>query len=448
MDEKAIQLESLIDKEEENSIEDLLATLSGHEIARAISRLPQSKQNHLLEVLKPAEAAEIVECLSDAQAAQIVQRLEPKTAAAIVHELPSNEQADLVGDLSGMQAEAIINELETSEGKLLRDLVSYDDDVAGGLMITEMLVYPEDWSIDQLLKDFRKNAATYRDFQVQYAFVVDSNQVLVGVLRLRDLLLALPDQTVGDLMIENPFSVRADTDLQKLEQVFDERSFLGIPVVDNHNRLLGLVTRAEVEEGVGERIDQDYLKTQGIVKEELRSMPTWTRSRRRLAWLSVNILLNLMAASIIAIYQETLAQVIALAVFLPIISDMSGCSGNQAIAVSMRELSLGLARPGDVFRVWLKEVAVGLVIGLSLGLLVAFVAYLWKGNLFLGLVVGLALSINTLVSVSIGGTLPLIIKKFRMDPALASGPVLTTVTDMCGFFLVLSIATMMLDKLV
>ncbi len=138
---------------------------------------------------------------------------------------------------------------------------------------------------------------------------------------------------------------------------------------------------------------------------------------------------------------------IALAVFLPIISDMSGCSGNQAVAVSLRELSLGLLRPSDVLRVWFQEVSVGLINGLALGLLIAGVAVLWKGNPYLGLVVGLALGLNTLVAVSIGGTVPLLVKRFQMDPAIASGPILTTVTDMCGFFFVLGIATALLPYL-
>ena len=177
-------------------------------------------------------------------------------------------------------------------------------------------------------------------------------------------------------------------------------------------------------------------------------MPTGLRARRRLAWLSVNIGLNVLAASIISSYEETLAAVIALAIFLPMVSDMSGCSGNQAVAVSLRELSLGVTRPADLFRVWRKEAAVGLINGLALGLLIGLVAWLWKGNAWIGLVVGLALAVNTLVAVSVGGLVPLVLKSRGVDPAVASGPMLTTITDMCGFFLVLSIATALMPQLV
>ncbi len=176
-------------------------------------------------------------------------------------------------------------------------------------------------------------------------------------------------------------------------------------------------------------------------------MPLFLRSRRRLSWLSVNILLNVLAASVIAFYQDTLAAVIALAVFLPIISDMSGCSGNQAAAVSMRELAIGLLRPVDLVYVLGKEVLLGMINGCALGILIATVAWLWKGNPYFGLVVGGALALNTMVAVCIGGSIPLVLKRIGKDPALASGPILTTVTDMCGFFIVLSFASALLPQL-
>ena len=153
------------------------------------------------------------------------------------------------------------------------------------------------------------------------------------------------------------------------------------------------------------------------------------------------------AASVIAFYEDTLTAVIALAVFLPIVSDMSGCSGNQAVAVSMRGLTLGAALPRDVLRVWRKEAIVGIINGLALGLLLGLAAWAWKGNAVLGLVVGAALAINTIVAVSIGGTVPLLLKRFKFDPAVASGPLLTTVTDMCGFFLLLSLASLVLPAI-
>ena len=180
----------------------------------------------------------------------------------------------------------------------------------------------------------------------------------------------------------------------------------------------------------------------------MRSMPTWLRSRRRLAWLSANIVLNIIAASVISAYEETLAAVIAIAVFLPMVSDMSGCSGNQAVGVTMRELALGIVRPKDAIRVWRKEATIGVINGVALGILIGLVAWVWKGNAWLGLVIGSALAANTLLAVSIGGVVPLLLKWLGQDPAAASGPLLTTITDMAGFFLVLSLASIMMPLLI
>jgi magnesium transporter len=220
------------------------------------------------------------------------------------------------------------------------------------------------------------------------------------------------------------------------------------PVVDAAKRIVGVVLPAAVEEALSNQKTRTFLRLSGIIGgEEFRTMPLWSRSGRRLSWLSINIVLNIIAASVIAVYQDTLAAVITLAVFLPMVSDMSGCSGNQAVAVSMRELSLGLVRPGEIIWVLLKEMRVGLINGLVLGTLLGLIAFAWQGNPWLGLVVGGALGANTLVSVLLGGMLPLLLKRLRLDPALVSSPLLTTVTDMCGFFFVLSFAAAVLPKL-
>jgi magnesium transporter len=316
-------------------------------------------------------------------------------------------------------------------------------------MVTEYLAYLEALSVDGVRRDIQANAGSYSDYEVQYAYVIKDSGQLVGVVPLRDLLLAAGGRRMGDLMIPNPLTVRDTATIDDMLSVFEAHSFIAVPVEDASGHLVGVVKRASVQEAVADRTGSDFLKTQGIVGgEELRTMPLTLRSRRRLSWLSVNILLNMIAASVIALYQDTIAAVIALAVFLPVISDMSGCSGNQAVAVSMRELSLGFVRPTETLRVWVKEVTLGAINGIVLGVLIGIVAWLWKGNVFLGLVVAIALAINTMIAVSIGGTVPLVMRRLGMDPALASGPILTTVTDMCGFFLLLSLASAFLPRLV
>ena len=229
---------------------------------------------------------------------------------------------------------------------------------------------------------------------------------------------------------------------------FEGSTFLGLPVVDAEGNLAGVLTRRAVMEAKEQRARNIFLKVSGIIGgEELRSHSLPSRCFRRLAFLAPNIVLNIIAASVIAMFQDTLQAVIVLAVFLPIVSDMSGCSGNQAVAVSIRELALGLIRPREVFRVFLKEGSLGLINGLVLGCLLGTVAGIWKENVMLGVVVGGALALNTVVSVMLGGLIPLVLKAAKVDPALASGPILTTVTDMCGFFFVLGFANLALASL-
>jgi magnesium transporter len=278
--------------------------------------------------------------------------------------------------------------------------------------------------------------------------VVSEGGELLGVLRLRDLLLAPKSKLLTDIMIKEPQKIRADTPLKDLKEFFKQVNYLGVPVVDTRERLVGVVLASAVREAVNRRSNQIFLQFSGIVGgEEFRTMPLFKRSSRRLSWLSINIVLNIVAASVIALYQDTLEKAIVLAVFLPIISDMSGCSGNQAVAVSIRELSLGLVRPKELLRVLGKESSIGIINGVVLGLLLGGVAFLWKGNPYLGLVVGVSLAANTLVAVSFGGLVPLFLRRAGADPALASGPLLTTITDVCGFFFVLSFASALLSRL-
>ena len=302
--------------------------------------------------------------------------------------------------------------------------------------------------VEHVIRDLSRHAQAYADFDVQTLFVREPTGELLGAIELRDLVLADHSRALAELVKTDVPAVPAATPLDQLEDLFDAHEMAVVPIVDDRNRQVGIIRYSDMIEALAERAEEDFMKTQGIVTgDEIRTMPLAIRSRRRLSWLSINIVLNVIAASVIALYQDTLSAVIALAVFLPIVSDMSGCSGNQAVAVSLRELTLGIVKPFEVVHVWLKEAAIGVINGLALGCLLGFVAWLWKGNLYLSIVVGIALMANTLVAVSIGGTVPLVLKRFGVDPAVASGPILTTITDMIGFFLLLSFASLMLPFL-
>ncbi len=443
-----IKIEALVTNDDASALVNFLETLSASETARSISRLSPTIQGQLLLLLEPQEAADLLYELHEEQAADLIEEVTPREAAAIIHEMNSDDRADLLSDLEQNEADAILQVMDLEEAEEARQLMEYPKDSAGGLMMTEFLAFPGNHTVEKFLEDLQINRDRYSDFDVQYTFITLEDKTLVGVLSLRNMLWAPRNQLLEKGMIANPIAVGAMASLDDLINLFDEHDFLGIPVVDEAGRIIGIVQRDVVREATEHRSSDSFLKASGIVGgEELRSMSLWLRARRRLSWLSINIGLNIVAASVIAFYQDTLASVIALAVFLPIISDMSGCSGNQAVAVSIRELTLGLIKPFEIVRVFFKEISIGIINGAVLGFMLGLVAFIWQGNPYLGLVVGGALMVNTIVAVCLGGLIPLVLQRFGKDPALASGPLLTTVTDLCGFFFALSFATLSLPLL-
>lgn len=434
------QFSALIETASVDAIHELLENLESDEIVHAYSHLSKEERSTLVDLLSAEDGARLMEFIPQYQAVQAIEEAEAETAASILHELYSDDQVDIIAELDESDAEAILDEMIPEEAENIRRLIEYDPDTAGGIMITEYLAFEASDTVGEITKQLRENADQYEGYQVQYIYVIEQGKFL-GVLQMRDVLLSRGNTKLQSIVIRDALTVLDTDSLDGLIAFFDKYDFYGVPVVSEAQELLGLVLRKDVREAESDKSNYELLETQGIVGgEELRTMPVLLRSKRRLSWLSVNILLNIVAASIIALYQDTLQEVIALAIFLPVISDMSGCSGNQAVAVSLRELSLGVVKPYELMRVLMQEVKVGLINGVVLGALIGLAAYLYVGNAYLGLVVGGALAINTVVAVAIGGTIPLFLKRMKVDPALASGPILTTVTDMLGFFLALTFA--------
>ena len=439
------QLSDLLEKDDEAGVRALFESFSESDRTHAASRLPSQDLARLLDILGSEAAAGLIEMLPLSQAAAAIEEVEPRAAAEILEELSSNDRADVLGEVFADDRHAILAASEIDTAREVRALLAHDADTAGGLMRTEYVSLVSGQTVSSAIDQIRRSADAYAGYAIQYLYAVDAQGRLEGVVPLRALLLARGDARLADLMVREPVVFRVDDPLETLGQVFRKQGFLGAPVVDRGGLLVGVVERAAIDDAAIDVAEADHMKSLGIASgEELRSMPPFERSRRRLAWLTVNIVLNLLGASVIAAYQETIHSAIALAVFLPIISDMSGNSGNQAVAVSLRELSLGVVRPSEIAHVLRKEAYVGVLNGLALGGLLALLAYLWQGSPTLGAVVGLALAVNTLLAVSIGGTTPLLIKRMGWDPALASGPILTTLTDVCGFTLTLQLATKLL----
>lgn len=441
------QVKDAVDARDAETLVELLDPLLPSAALRQLLLLNAEDRDVLLALIPADHAAGLIEEAPVQAATDLVARMETERAAEVLDILDSDIQADIVGGLETEDADAILARLHPDDAADVRRLAEYEDATAGGLMVADAFKFPDTATVGAVLRGFVSEDADYERYRGQHPYVVDAEDRPIGVVSLRNLLTTNRSAKLTAIMA-TPITVSVDTALDDLQDLFDEHDFFGIPVVESDGRLVGVVSRSAVHDAALERSESESLKRQGVVGDELRSMPTWLRSRRRLAWLSANIVLNIIAASVISAYEETLAAVIAIAVFLPMVSDMSGCSGNQAVGVTMRELALGVVRPKDAIRVWRKEAIVGVINGVALGILIGIVAWIWKGNPWLGLVIGGALAANTLLAVSIGGVVPLLLKKLGQDPAAASGPLLTTITDMAGFFFVLSLASAMMPLLV
>jgi magnesium transporter len=442
-------LESLIQSQDGAGVAAFLDTLSAAEQELLANRLDEEDMIALLALVPANAAADFLENLPDEQAADILEELPPEAAAEILDEMESDDQADVLGALEAEDAEAILERMDPEEAEDARRLLAYEPDTAGGLMFTEYLAYPSSLTVGEVLDDLRSNREKYSDYRVMYIYTIDADGHLQGVVRIRDLLLSPPESLLAQYTCLSPVVLPATANIEYMDHLFDTHNYYALPVVDTEGRLVGAVRRRVLQEEMEEASERRFLSFSGILGgEEQRSMALSERTRRRLPWLSINIVLNMISASVITLFQPTLQQVLVLAVFLPIISDMSGCSGNQAVAVTIREIARGQVMAGELLRVLWKEFQIGLVNGVVLGGLIGVIAWGWQGNPWLGLVVGGALCCNCLFAVCVGGCVPLLLRRVGGDPALASSPILTTVTDMAGFLLVLGFATLALSHLV
>lgn len=442
------EIRALVDAGEPDALVAFMQLVSPADVAYTISHLDDQQRSKLLQMLPPEQAADLFDHLSDGYAADLIEELPAVTAAAIVDEMESDDQADIIKELDDEDAVAILEKMDPVEAADVRQLVQYGPETAGGLMVTEYLAFTDQQAVTDVIADLRANREAYAEYDVQYLYVIDEGRRLVGVVRLRDILLGRGVR-LTDVMIREPDSVAANATLDDLEDFFDHHSFNGVPVLDADAVLLGVVQRSDVVEALGERADRSLQRASGIIAgEELRSMPLGSRALRRLAFLLPNIVLTGLSVSIIALYEGVINEVTALAIFLPLVANMSGASGNQSVAVSIRELALGLVRPRDVWWLIRREAPLGAINGLLLGAVLMGLAKVFRPEVAsLGLVVGCAFAINSVLAVSIGAAMPLAFRRVGVDPAMASSPVTQTVADMGSFFLVLFLAQHLLPML-
>lgn len=440
------QLESLAEDQLYQGAADLLKDAHSQDAADALQPLDPEQAAAILVLLPPDQAADILEDMPDDFAGDILEEIQPLLAARIVTELISDEEADILQELSAEQQDAIIRHLDKEQASLAREMLTYAEDTAGGLMQKEFLAVPIDITATEARRTLQQMAEDEDDFYpFSYILTTDHHGRFKGVLSLRALLFAQPNTPISSLVIEDATSAAPQTSGEDLMKMFRRTDLLSLPVVTQDGRLLGIVTQEDAQEFEKEESQEEFLRFTGIVGgEEVRDMPLKQRAGQRLLWLVIKMALNVIPASVVAAYTRSPAFLL-LAPILPIISDMGGSGGSQAIAVTIRELATNRIKPGDFAWVMLKELGVGIVNGIVLGLLLGAGSYFaTKGeasSITIGLIVAAATVANTILAVVLGGLTPMVLRRMRIDPAVASGPILTMVTDTCGFFFVLALAS-------
>ena len=385
----------------------------------------------ILEYLEPEESAELVGGREPADLAQVLDLTDADVAVDLLQHISEDKQQETL--------EAMIDSAEVSE------LLQYQDDTAGGLMTPDYPVVLETTTTPNALDQLRLLGPHAED--INSVLVMDTERRLVGSLSVTRLALARANMVVGDIMDREINSVVAATDQEECARVMQRYNLSLLPVVDGEGRLAGVVLAEDLMDVVAEEATEDMFRIASVGGERIAG-PLTNSLRRRLPWLYINLATAFLAAVMVSLFEDTIAKMVALAVFLPVVASQGGIGGTQTVTLVVRSMALGEVPRRLGLRLLARELALGLIHGVALGIVVGFVAYLWKGNFTLGLVLGLAMLGNMLVAGMFGAGVPLLLRHLKMDPAVSSAVFVTTFTDVIGFVLFLGLAAAFIDHLV
>src|SRR5687767_11066040 len=385
-----------------------------------------------LTELGPESGAPLLATRPAEEIARLAQDLESDDAAALIDNLPE--------DLSA----AVLELMQPKESKVVENLLEYEERTAGRIMNPNVFALNEDITVGEAITEIQ----TARDVEmVFYLYVIDERGHLVGVVSLRRLLLVSPETPLKRIMTADLISVRVDMDQEEVARQVAAYNLLAIPVVDEENKLVGIITVDDVIDVLKDEATEDIYRLAGGSGDERAFTPAVESLRKRLPWLGINLATAFVAASVVALFERDIAVLPALAIFMPIVAGMGGNAGTQTLTVIVRGIALGELTWGNSRKALLKEVAVGLGNGIVLGIIAALIVWGTRGSFLLGAVLGMAMIINMFVAAAAGTLVPLGLRAANIDPALASSVFITTMTDVVGFLTFLGLATLFARQL-
>ncbi|SIQ83197.1 magnesium transporter [Alkalispirochaeta americana] len=419
--------------------------LSSRRTARELAQAPPGLVITVLTSMDAVKAGRVAGYLPPPGGADLLAAMAPTEAASLLTTVPSDHASNLLQLMPPLAREALVAHLDPAMREELDTISRYAPETAGAAMTTSFLVVPPEASVAQALEAIA--SAPPEIEKSTYVYVVSEKGALLGVASVRDLVRASRSETVKNVMTRNMIAVRINDSAVDAAKVLRNRRYAMLPVLDEQEKLAGVITLDDAADILAREIADQFSSIGGDRGDESFFTRPLGAVRRRLPWMASNVLLNLIAVAVITGFEDTIAQVAILAAFLPMITDMGGNVGIQSLSVAIRSIALGEAQIRDVSRAVKKELVVGICNGIVLGALFGAIALIMRGQWLLGLVAGTALGINVVVAGIVGGSLPFLIKRLGKDPAMMTGPLLTTITDVTGVTIYLGLSTLFLAQL-
>jgi len=420
----------------------LVNTLAPAEIGNLLESLPPEKRLMVWGLVDPEDDGEVLVHVGEEVRESLIRDMDAEELVAAAETLDVDDLADLMEDLPDHLVDEVLRSMDRENRERLEQVLAYPEDTAGRLMNPEVVTVRADVSIDVVLRYLRMREELPEN--TDHIYVVSRRHQYLGRLALSTLITTDPDRAVNELIDDNQPALRATDAVDAVAREFADRDWVSAPVVDENNILLGRITIDDVVDIIRAQAEHQALGAAGLAEDEDLFSPVRRATRRRALWLGINLLTAFLASWVIGNFEGALQQVVALAVLMPVVASMGGVAGTQTLTLIVRGLALGQVGMGNLRTLVLKELAVGLLNGMLWAAVVGAVAWLWFGDPRIALVIAAAIAINLGAAALAGVLIPLALKRMAIDPALAGGVVLTTVTDCVGFLAFLGLGTLLL----
>lgn len=425
-----------------DSIRKALSSIYPAEIADLLESLPGDGREELWRFISPEIEGDVLAHTEDSVRATLLEHMLPREVAAATENLEADDVADILQDLPETVADEVLRSMDAQDRQRIAAVLSYPEDSAGGLMNTDTISIRDDVDVDVVLRYLRLRGSLPE--QTDSLFVVDRRNKFIGTLPLTDILTGIADQSVAEIMDTEIPGILAHTTATDVANLFELRDLLSAPVIDEKGQLLGRITVDDVLDVIRAEGEHSIMSMAGLSEGDDIFAPVLTSARRRAIWLAINLATAFLAAWMIGRFEATIDQLVALAILMPVVASMGGIAGSQTLTIMIRGLALGHVSSANARSLLVKEVAVAAINALLWATVVAVIASLWFDSVGLGMVIGLAMSVNLLTAAFAGYAIPLVLRRLNIDPALAGGVLLTTITDVIGFVAFLGIATLVL----